>query len=128
MAELLISQDPPMHTKLRKLINKGFTPRRVAELEDRVRERVDRIVDALADANECDLVTDIALWLPLHVIADLVGVPEDDREQVFRWTELTFGFDEAVTRRGARRRRDRDVHVRRRALRAAPRRAARRPA
>ena len=44
MAELLISQDPPLHTKLRKLINKGFTPRRVAELEDRVRDRVDRIV------------------------------------------------------------------------------------
>ena len=42
MAELLISQDPPVHTKLRKLINKGFTPRRVAELEDRVRDRVDR--------------------------------------------------------------------------------------
>jgi cholest-4-en-3-one 26-monooxygenase len=97
MAELLISQDPPIHTKLRKLINKGFTPRRVAQLEDRVRDRVDRIVDSLADRDECDLVNDIALWLPLHVIADLVGVPEDDREQVFRWTELTFGFDETVT-------------------------------
>ena len=97
MSELLISQDPPLHTKLRKLINKGFTPRRVAELEDRVRDRVDRIVGSLAGTDECDLVTDIALWLPLHVIADLVGVPEDDREQVFRWTELTFGFDETVT-------------------------------
>jgi len=79
------------------LINKGFTPRRVAQLEDRVRERVDRIVGSIAGRHECDLVTDIALWLPLHVIADLVGVPEEDREQVFRWTELTFGFDEAVT-------------------------------
>jgi cholest-4-en-3-one 26-monooxygenase len=97
MSELLISQDPPVHTKLRKLINKGFTPRRVAELEDRVRQRVDRIVGALADKHECDLVNDIALWLPLHVIADLVGVPEEDREQVFRWTELTFGFDVNVT-------------------------------
>jgi len=97
MSELLISQDPPIHTKLRKIINKGFTPRRVAELEDRVRARVDSIVDALAGADSCDLVNDIALWLPLHVIADLVGVPEDDRAQVFRWTELTFGFDEAVT-------------------------------
>jgi cytochrome P450 len=97
MAELLISQDPPLHTKLRKLINKGFTPRRVAQLEDRVRERVDKIVGALDGRQECDLVTDVALWLPLHVIADLVGVPEEDREQVFRWTELTFGFDEAVT-------------------------------
>jgi cholest-4-en-3-one 26-monooxygenase len=97
MAELLISQDPPIHTKLRKLINKGFTPRRVAALEDKVRERVDAIIASVAGTNECDLVTDIALWLPLHVIADLVGVPEEDREQVFRWTELTFGFDEKVT-------------------------------
>jgi cholest-4-en-3-one 26-monooxygenase len=97
MSELLISQDPPIHTKLRKLISKGFTPRRVAELEDRVRERVGRIVDSLAGRSECDLVHDIALWLPLHVIADLVGVPEDDREQVFRWTEITFGFDATVT-------------------------------
>jgi cholest-4-en-3-one 26-monooxygenase len=97
MSDLLISQDPPIHTKLRKLINKGFTPRRVAQLEDRVRARVDGIVDGLAQTDACDLVNDIALWLPLHVIADLVGVPEEDRAQVFRWTELTFGFDESVT-------------------------------
>ena len=97
MSDLLISQDPPIHTKLRKLINKGFTPRRVAELEDRVRVRVNSIVDAHAGRDSCDLVSDIALWLPLHVIADLVGVPENDREQVCRWTELTFGFDETVT-------------------------------
>jgi cholest-4-en-3-one 26-monooxygenase len=97
MAELLISQDPPLHTKLRKLISTGFTPRRVAELEQRIRDRVDGIVGSVAAAGECDLVTDIALWLPLHVIADLVGVPEADRKQVFEWTELTFGFDETVS-------------------------------
>ena len=97
MSDLLISHDPPLHTKLRKLINKGFTPRRVAALEDRVHAHVDGIVSALAGTTECDLVTDVALWLPLHVIADLVGVPEDDRAQVFAWTELTFGFDESVS-------------------------------
>ena len=97
MAELLISQDPPIHTKLRKLISTGFTPRRVSQLEDRIRDRVDGIIRSLAGTNECDLVTDIALWLPLHVIADLVGVPEQDRKQVFEWTELTFGFDVNVS-------------------------------
>jgi cholest-4-en-3-one 26-monooxygenase len=97
MAELLISQDPPIHTKLRKLISTGFTPRRVGELEARIRDRVDGIIGSLAGSNECDLVTDIALWLPLHVIADLVGVPEQDRKQVFEWTELTFGFDVNVS-------------------------------
>ena len=97
MSELLISQDPPLHSKLRKLISTGFTPRRVGELERRIRDRVDGIVRSLADVGECDLVTDIALWLPLHVIADLVGVPERDRKQVFEWTELTFGFDDSVS-------------------------------
>jgi cholest-4-en-3-one 26-monooxygenase len=97
VSELLISKDPPDHTKLRKLINSGFTPRRVSGLEDRIRERVESILASLHDRNECDLVTDVALWLPLHVIADLVGVPEEDRKQVFEWTELTFGFDPDVT-------------------------------
>jgi cholest-4-en-3-one 26-monooxygenase len=94
---LLISIDPPEHHKLRKLISRGFTPRRVADLTERTRTRVDALVDALDGKTSCDLVTDLALWLPLHVIADLVGVPENDRKQVFEWTELTFGFDPAVT-------------------------------
>ncbi|MSW92862.1 MAG: cytochrome P450 [Actinobacteria bacterium] len=96
-SELLISKDAPEHIKLRKLINRGFTPKRVADLTDRLIERVDSIIDGLADRNGCDLVHDLALWLPLHVIADLVGVPEDDRAQVFDWTEKTFGFDPSVT-------------------------------
>jgi cholest-4-en-3-one 26-monooxygenase len=94
---LLISLDAPEHVKMRKLINRGFTPKRVADLTDRIQARVDGIIDGLASGNRCDLVQDLALWLPLHVIADLVGVPEEDRRQVFEWTELTFGFDPAVT-------------------------------
>lgn len=96
-AGLLISLDAPEHQKMRMLVSKGFTPKRVAALEDRLQARVNAILDGLRDRNECDLVEDIALWLPLHVIADLVGVPESDRRQVFEWTELTFGFDPAVT-------------------------------
>jgi len=94
---LLISLDPPDHTKLRKLISAGFTPRRINDLSDHITRRVHSVIDAVADRGECDLVHDIALWLPLHIIADLVGVPEEDRRQVFDWTELTFGFDPAVT-------------------------------
>lgn len=95
--QLMISLDAPDHIKLRKLINKGFTPRRVADLSDRLRERTDSIIDGLADRTSADLVHDLALWLPLHVIADMVGVPEEDRAQVFEWTEKTFGFDPSVT-------------------------------
>ena len=95
--ELLISLDAPDHIKLRKLINKGFTPRRVNDLSDRLLERTNAIIDGLMERDGCDLVHDLALWLPLHVIADMVGVPEEDRAQVFAWTELTFGFDPTVT-------------------------------
>ena len=96
-SELLISKDAPEHIKLRKLINRGFTPKRVADLSVRLAARVQSIIDGLANRNSCDLVHDLALWLPLHVIADLVGVPESDRAQVFDWTEMTFGFDPSVT-------------------------------
>ena len=95
--QLMISLDAPDHMKLRKLINKGFTPRRVAQLGDMLRTRTNEIIDGLADRNSADLVHDLALWLPLHVIADMVGVPEADRAQVFDWTEKTFGFDPNVT-------------------------------
>ncbi|HEY3832286.1 MAG TPA: cytochrome P450 [Acidimicrobiia bacterium] len=94
---LLISLDAPDHVKQRKLINRGFTPRRVSDLTDALVARVNGIIDSLRTRRECDLVHDLALWLPLHVIADLVGVPEEDRERVFRLTERTFGFDPAVS-------------------------------
>jgi cytochrome P450 len=94
---LLISLDAPEHVKLRKLVNRGFTPRRVADLTERIRARVDAIFDELRGRRSCDLVSDVALWLPLHVIADLIGVPEADRRKVFEWTETTFGFDASVT-------------------------------
>lgn len=90
---LMISLDPPEHTKLRKLISSGFTPRRVNDLAVQVKARVDAVIDSVAERGECDLVRDVALWLPLHAIADLVGVPEEDRKQVFEWTETTFGFE-----------------------------------
>ena len=94
---LMISLDPPDHTKLRKLISSGFTPRRINDLAAQVKARVDSVIDSVAARGECDLVRDVALWLPLHAIADLVGVPEEDRKQVFDWTELTFGFDADAT-------------------------------
>jgi cholest-4-en-3-one 26-monooxygenase len=94
---LLISLDDPAHFKLRSLISRGFTPKRVADLAPLITKRVDDVFATLAERNHGDLVRDVALWLPLHVIADLVGVPEDDRAQVFEWTELTFGFDVNTT-------------------------------
>ena len=96
-SQMLISLDPPDHTKMRKLVNRGFTPRRVRDLEEKIQAQVDRLVDQVSDKTGCEMVNEIAVELPLQVIADLVGVPEDDRHQIFHWTEITFGFDESYT-------------------------------
>jgi cholest-4-en-3-one 26-monooxygenase len=95
--ELMVNQDPPRHTQLRKLVNKGFTPRQINALEPRVRERVVQILDVAAAKGTFDLVTDVAVEVPLQVIAELVGVPEDDRHKVFAWTEIMMSIDDPET-------------------------------
>ncbi|MBM3692701.1 MAG: cytochrome P450 [Actinomycetota bacterium] len=91
--ELLINQDPPRHTKLRKLVNRGFTPRQIAALEPHVRAMVVGLLDRVTAMGEFDLVHDLAVELPLQVIAELVGVPHDERHQVFEWTERMMSND-----------------------------------
>jgi cholest-4-en-3-one 26-monooxygenase len=93
-SELMINQDPPRHTQLRKLVNKGFTPRQIAAIEPRIRERVIAILDAAAAKGSFDLVSDVAVEVPLQVIAELVGVPEGDRHRVFGWTERMMTIDD----------------------------------
>jgi len=93
-SELMLNQDPPRHTQLRKLVNKGFTPRQINALEPRIRERVAAILDAAAAKGTFDLVTDVAVEVPLQVIAELVGVPEDERHTVFAWTERMMTIDD----------------------------------
>jgi len=95
--DFLISLDPPDHTKMRKIINRGFTPRRIKDLESKIQATVDGLIDKVANQPGCDLVSDIAVELPLQVIADLVGVPPEDRHYIFELTEATFGFDQTVT-------------------------------
>jgi len=92
--EIMLNQDPPRHTQLRKLVNKGFTPRQINALEPRVREIVARILDDAAARGSFDLVTDVAVEVPLQVIAELVGVPEDERHEVFAWTERMMSIDD----------------------------------
>jgi cytochrome P450 len=92
--ELMLNQDPPRHTQLRKLVNKGFTPRQISALEPRIRDRVVSILDVSAAKRTFDLVTDVAVEVPLQVIAELVGVPEHERHQVFAWTEKMMSLDD----------------------------------
>ena len=84
---MLIDQDDPIHTKRRKLVSKGFTPRRVREQEAAVRRACDRIIDVVCERGECDLVTDVAAWLPMIMIGDALGVAPADRAQLLAWSD-----------------------------------------
>jgi cytochrome P450 len=82
----IINMDPPIHTKYRLIVNRGFTPRMIAQLKATISEQADEIVDAVAAKGEGDLVTDIAARLPGQVIATMLGVPFSDQEYVQKHT------------------------------------------
>ncbi|CAN5636454.1 cytochrome P450 [soil metagenome] len=91
---MMLNMDPPEHTKLRKIVNKAFTPRRITELSEALRDRARQIVAEVAGRGECDFVTDVACELPLQAIAEILGVPQDDRHKVFDWSNRLIGFDD----------------------------------
>src|SRR3984893_6779056 len=88
---MMLNMDPPLHTRYRLLVNKGFTPRMVARLEERARVLTNGILDTVVERGECDFVTDVAAELPLQVIAELMGVPNEDRHLVFDWSNRMIG-------------------------------------
>ncbi|MGH9017013.1 MAG: cytochrome P450 [Acidimicrobiales bacterium] len=88
---MMLNMDPPLHTRYRRLVNKGFTPRTVAALEAKIHDTADDIIDAVIEKGEADFVTDIAAELPLVVIADLLGVPQEDRHNMFDWSNRMIG-------------------------------------
>src|SRR5438874_3011765 len=87
----IITMDPPRHVKIRRLVNKGFTPRAVNAMEPRIRQITRTLLDRLADRNECDFVVDVASQLPLAVICGLMGIPEQDWPLMFQLTNQTLG-------------------------------------
>ena len=93
---MIVSMDPPGHTRHRRLISAGFTPRMVGELEGHIVRRTTRILDEFADRGGGDFVTDVAYQLPMHVIADIIGIPDEDRPWVFERTEaMLLAYDPA---------------------------------
>ncbi|MBD0424543.1 cytochrome P450 [Streptomyces sp. TRM S81-3] len=87
MTRNMLRTDPPDHTRLRRLVSKAFTARRVAELQPRIQEITDRLLDAVAPVGRAELTADFALPLPVTVISELLGVPVDDRHDFQRWTD-----------------------------------------
>jgi cholest-4-en-3-one 26-monooxygenase len=91
---LLPLLDPPAHTRQRRIVSRGFTPRAIAALETQLTERARRIVDAVVDRGRCDFVADVASELPMQAIADLIGIPPEDHHRIAGWGNALVGIDD----------------------------------
>jgi cholest-4-en-3-one 26-monooxygenase len=91
---MMVNMDPPLHTRYRRLVNKGFTPRMVGQLEQQIHLATDQIIDSVIERGSADFVTDIAAELPLVVIAELLGVPHEDRHRMFDWSNRLIGNED----------------------------------
>jgi cytochrome P450 len=89
---VLNMMDDPRHTRVRRLVSLGLTPKRLLHLEDELRRRTRLLLDAVPDGDSFDFLTDVAAELPMQTICILLGVPEDDRHQLVRGVEHTFDF------------------------------------
>ncbi|EHB55747.1 cytochrome P450 [Mycolicibacterium rhodesiae JS60] len=79
--------DPPEHSRLRRLVSRAFTPRAIGELQDRIQEITDAALNDLATQSHCDLIADFAMRIPIEVIAEMLGVPQSDLQNLYRFAE-----------------------------------------
>lgn len=92
---ILLNMDPPEHTRVRQIVQRGFTPRSIRALEERLRLRAGAIVEAArARSGPFDFVTEVACELPLQAIAELIGVPQEDRSKIFDWSNKMIAYDD----------------------------------
>ena len=92
--QIMLSMDPPRHRQYRALVNKAFTPRMVDGLRPRIRQMCRQIVNQVIERGECDFVEDLASPLPMLVICEMMGVPEEDRRHVYEIGNKMVGFDD----------------------------------
>jgi cytochrome P450 len=91
-----LALDPPRHTQLRSLVLKGFTPRRVNDLEPRILQLTRRYLYPILEKGECDFVAEFAGRLPMDVIAEMVGIPSSDRDEMRRLADLVVHREEGI--------------------------------
>ena len=91
---VMLNMDAPHHTRLRKIISRGFTPRAIGRLRDELKERAQIIAKAAVASGSGDFVEQVSAELPLQAIAGLLGVPQDDRKELFRWSNEMTGNDD----------------------------------
>ena len=89
-----LAMDPPRHDRMRALVSRGFTPRRVRDLEPRIRELANRYIDRVIDKGQCDFIDDFAGKIPMDVISEMIGVPQHDRDMVRAWADLVVHREE----------------------------------
>lgn len=95
----MLNLDPPDHTRLRALVHKAFTPRMIENLRPRIQQIADELIDAMTGKSEIDLIGEFGFPLPITVIAEMLGVPADDRDKFRQWTKLiVFGGPAEETR------------------------------
>ncbi len=94
MQLIMLNMDPPKHVKFRRIVQRALTPSRVQRLEGQVREQARRIVDGIAGKDRCDFVTEVAAELPLQVLADLLGIPQEERFKIFDLSNRLIGFED----------------------------------
>jgi cholest-4-en-3-one 26-monooxygenase len=91
---ILLNMDPPQHTKQRRIISRGFTPKAINSMKDALTERAASIVRTAVEEGTGDFVTDVACELPLQAIAELIGIPQHDRHKIFNWSNQMIGYDD----------------------------------
>ena len=99
--KMMLMVDPPVHTRMRRLVSRDFTPKAAQELRSRVGELATRIVDEVAGRGSCDLVADLVGEMPSFVIADILGIALEEGRELYRHTEALHSSREAVAE-GAR--------------------------
>ena len=91
---LMLNMDPPKHGKFRRLVSRGFTPKRIGLLARHIRQLATAIVDDVAERGECDFVDDVAARLPMETICEMLGVPAGDRRHIYDLSNRLIGFDD----------------------------------
>lgn len=92
--KMMLNLDPPDHTRIRGLLTKAFTPRAIARLEQRIHQWARELVSAVADKGECDFAREVAADLPLLTLAEVFGVPAQDRWLLFDWSNRVIGYQD----------------------------------
>jgi cholest-4-en-3-one 26-monooxygenase len=92
--QIMLNMDPPRHRQYRALVNKAFTPRMINNLHNRIREMVRGIINGVIEKGECEFVEDVAALLPMEVICEMMGVPQEDRRSVYEVGNKMVGFDD----------------------------------